>query len=76
METRTERYRPTLEEKVHYFRQMQERPETGDLQANLEELRELAGGHGEESTKNEWWFGWSQQDFQALLDRLHEEGIE
>lgn len=73
--TEMTRPKPTIEEKLYYFQQMYEKPETGDLQANIDELKDFARGEGEEETREEWYHGWTKEDFQELLHRLEEEGI-
>ncbi|MBI2473743.1 hypothetical protein HYV70_04280 [Candidatus Uhrbacteria bacterium] len=70
-------YRPTIEEKLYYFQQMKKGngTEEGDLELNIQELKELAQGQGEKETKDQWYSGWTQEDFEALLQKLEEEGI-
>lgn len=68
--------RPTMEDKLYYFRQMAEgHAEDGDLEANIAELKEFADGKGEKETREEWYPGWTQEEFEKLLAKLAEEGI-
>ena len=67
--------RPTIEEKIYYFRKMKENSESGDLQSNMDELKEFANGEGDNENKEQWYYNWKQEDFKELLDKLEEEGI-
>jgi len=69
-----------LDEKLYYFKKLSEgNPsdgvEPGDFKANLDELTEFSQNKGEAETREEWYPGWTQEDFNKLLQMLEEEGL-
>ncbi|HBP00495.1 MAG: hypothetical protein UU48_C0027G0007 [Candidatus Uhrbacteria bacterium GW2011_GWF2_41_16] len=71
-------YRPNVEDKLYYFRKLKEGGEgveEGDFEMNMEELREFAKGEGEKETREQWYPGWTKQDFERLIQKLENEGI-
>lgn len=64
-----------MDEKKRYFREMKSAGETQDLIANVQEIISYALGQGEQETRDQWFPGWIEEDFEDLLRESVDEGI-
>lgn len=71
------KFRPNEDEfskRVHYVRESKE----GDLDAYETYTTEIplyASGQGDKDTREQFYPGWTDEDFRTLLQKLQEEGL-
>lgn len=71
------RFRPNerdFNEKIRYVREAQN-TDLDAYETYTTEIPQYARGEGDQDTREQFYPGWTTEDFQTLLERLQQEGL-